>query len=227
MNNRYYNIKCTDVPKDYDCANDYHIYLVNKIQKGIDREYNLDILYRVIYRFIIKQLHKYKCLDSIENLLAYASTCFMEAVFGFRVDGGSSFLNYFSVCLRNEIQQAYYNRDFSGNNITYIKKEALSLDYEWDNKSMLDFMIDTGEIDGSLLYKEMLGDLYKYIDSTSNSELDKSVIKYYIRHKLKDRDITYDMIGERFDISKGYVSKIIKRMKLVIKEYMDNTSKDG
>lgn len=221
MNNRYYNIKCTDVPKDYDCANDYHIYLVGKIQRNIDREHNLDVLYRVIYRFIIKQLHKYKCLDSIDNLLAYASTCFMEAVFGFKIDGGSSFLNYFSVCLRNEIQQAYYNRDFSGGDIKYIKKEALSLDYEWDNKSMLDFMIDTGDIDSSLMYKELLGELFGYIDGTGYSELDKSVIKYYVRHKLRDKEITYDMISKRFGISKGYVSKIINKMKLVIKEYID------
>ena len=221
MNNRYYNIKCTDVPKDYDCANDYHIYLVGKIQRNIDREHNLDVLYRVIYRFIIKQLHKYKCLDSIDNLLAYASTCFMEAVFGFKIDGGSSFLNYFNVCLRNEIQQAYYNRDFSGGDIKYIKKEALSLDYEWDNKSMLDFMIDTGDIDSSLMYKELLGELFGYIDGTGYSELDKSVIKYYVRHKLRDKEITYDMIGNRFGISKGYVSKIINKMKLVIKEYID------
>ena len=96
----------------------------------------------------------------------------------------------------------------------WIIKKSYSLDEEYEVAD------DKTSIEDDLLYRERLKGLYKYIDGLEDSELHEDIIKFYIRGRLGGRDIGYDEVCKKFNISKGYVSKIINKMKKKIEIYL-------
>lgn len=205
-------INCIDIPKEFGNIDEYHRFLLSGIDK--DREECLDLLYRSSYKYMINQLGKYHEFDTVDNLMCYGNVSFMKAVEGYDVGRNNSFLAFFNICLRNEIYNDYLCRYMVDGKRYSIIKKTISYD-----DGMLEFLDNGVSIENDVIYKELLKGLYEYIERIEDNELHRDVFRYYIRFKLSGRTIKYENMVEKFGISKGYISKIINKMKDKIELY--------
>lgn len=192
--------------------NEYYKELLGRLDE--DRESTLEELYKSIYGFMISQLGKYREFDTIDNLMCYGNVSFMKAVEGYDINSSVGFLGYYSICLRNDIYDDYLYKYMKDGKKYWIIKKSYSLEEGYEVAD------DRVSIEDDVIYKDKLKGLYKYIDGLEDSELHKDIIKFYIRGRLSGRDIGYDEVCKKFNISKGYVSKIINKMRIKVEDYL-------
>lgn len=218
---RIYDIDCVDIPNTFSTADEYHRHLLSMID--VDREGSLDLLYRSVYKFILKQLYKYEELDSVENLICYGSITFMKTVESYDLEGNVPFLGYYSICLRNEIYNDYLERKMENGKVVYEARNEISIDEPiCDNQSLLDILESNEPIDLGIMYKETLGRVFGYIDNMNVKEEHKKIFKYYLRCNLRGESVSYEKIGLKFNMTRSGVCRVISKVKNILIPYLEN-----
>lgn len=195
-----------------ESKNKYHNKLVYNINKGIDINDNMELLFKSTYKFGYKQIMKYKNLESdTDVLLSLMSIAFMKTLDSYKVDNDNSFCLLYSINIRNEVVKEYY----CYKTIDGQKERVLKGDYNNFNKFSLEGKFEDND------------DEFHNIVADENVNIEKKVISNYLYTEImKAIDKVFETklsVSDRRSKRdrKQSSSFIANRNKTIFKKYME------
>ncbi|MEG1597336.1 MAG: sigma-70 family RNA polymerase sigma factor [Bacilli bacterium] len=231
-----YDIKVNDMPKEFNNYGEYHDYLIYKIQNNIDKEENLDILFRNCYRFIYMKIGSYVNVTKDKSeLMSCASVSFMKSVNSYDHSNGSSFLNFLNKCMRNEIICAFYKNEY--NDKTNKRSRTMKKELKDHLKVELDKPQSVGNSGESINISDMIKDdrvdvemecesnimlreVFDIINKEKMNDKQKEVCIDYFNCIANDSYTTHRQLAKRHNVSQSYVNRIINRFTEKLKMYI-------
>jgi RNA polymerase sporulation-specific sigma factor len=187
----------------------------DKEAKDILIERNLRLVAHVVKRYA-------KDEKEMEELISVGSIGLIKAINTFNAGKGNKLATYAARCIENEILMMFRSEKKKSKEVSL--NEPIGTDKEGNTINLIDVI------------EEKNSDVYIKIENNENIKL----LKIYMEKYLTDREkeiirkrygidgedvLTQKEIGEMYDISRSYVSRIEKKALGKLKKAFDNTYK--
>ncbi len=236
-----YKIPVYQIPKGRK-FNEFSLDLVRQIQNDVNKEENVEKLFRLCYPLMLKEAYKYTDMIPLEDLDAEISLAFLNTLKYVKPDKeNSSFIAYYKFAIKSQIMRSYYGtytcghkhlqkefREFHSN-IAHL--EDMSTMDNGDYQDILGAMPDpTINIEEDVVYNDTLKTIYRAIDKAfemsgvrGNKIINaKKIITTYIECKIKNPDATKADVARLCDTLQSNVSNITSRYLPRIKTILES-----
>lgn len=196
----------------------YYLELMKQGDKGAR-----DILIERNLRLVAHVIKKYNHEDrDMEDLLSIGTIGLIKAINSFKPEKGNKLATYAAKCIENELlmmlrSEKKKNREISLN-------EPIGTDKEGNAISFLDVMEQKNEdILEKMELREDIKKLKEFVETELTDREKQIITERYGLNGEKAR--TQKVIGEKYGISRSYVSRIEKRALNKLRKAFDNTYK--
>lgn len=227
-----YNIDILQLPKGRT-SNEYIRELYNNAKTPMEIEEAKEKIFRLTYRYGLKELKKYKDLIGEEDAISVMSIAFMETYNRYDPSIEGSFLGYYGKTIRARVLRDVYGKyaDYpeARELVNTIKNNTSSYnrlieDKEGKHNELIDTFSSNYNLEEDVETKELKNILFDIIDrkidipSSRKGKLHADIFKAFITSRLEDNGITTNDIGEIYGMTGNNVRKLIKHKKQIIQE---------
>ena len=227
-----YNIDILQLPKG-KTSNEYIREIYNNAKTSMEIEEAKEKIFRLTYRYGLKEIKKYKDLIKDDDAISIMSIAFMKTYNNYDPSIEGSFLGYYSSAIKSAILRDVYGKYANTADdralVTTFKNNTSSYNNLIEDKEgKYNELIDTFSSDYNLEedvetreWKDILFDIVDRkidIPSSRNGKTHADIFKTFIAGKLEDSGITTDDIGKMYGMTGNNVRKLINHKKKIVKE---------
>lgn len=224
-----YDVEYYEIPQGYK-YNDFINELVINIRAGVNVDENKDILFRLTYPIVVKELKKYSSIDTYEEMLSDVSIAFMKTLKNYNpYKERASFMNYYKLAMRSEILLTRYkNRGTEDKRLRTLYDDSVaSLDMRFGNKegedvgTVADVVADpNAEVTKDILYNDLVETIYSAMDrikvgmdDRERYDRDRAIFMRHVEACMNEEKITLSEIAEEFGVNYTYARRMIEDYK--------------
>lgn len=212
----------------------YALELATRIKNGEDKDYNLDLLFRLTYPMMLAEVKRYTNLLPIDELETFISMAFMKTVDKFNPYAPNvSFMGYYRMVLKTEVVHGYYGSYRTTPELRDLKRRIDGTMESFETPVFDKHGVDTGcyhdlvedkyGIDDELMNKAFIEDVLIAIDNVFSPkrkymnakrvEIPKKTFTEFVIGQLNGDKTTMTSISEKYGVSKSAVSNIVYKYK--------------
>ena len=191
--------------------------LLDKIAQG-DKNAK-DELIRHNMRLVVHIVKKYTNYGDNDELISVGSIGLIKAVNSFHDGKGTQFATYASRCIENEILMVIRaGKKYKNTKSLY---EPVSYDKDGNEVTLIDLIGQEDEsviskVESRIVQEKLLSVAKKVLDER---EYEIIMLRYGIN---EDKAYTQNEVAEKYDISRSYVSRIVKKALFKLKCYIED-----
>ena len=227
-----YSIDILQLPKGRT-SNEYIREIYNNAKTPMEIEEAKEKIFRLTYRYGLKEVKKYKDLIKDDDAISVMSIAFMKTYNNYDPSIEGSFLGYYSSAIRTtvlrDVYGKYVNTADDRELVTTFKNNTSSYnnlveDKEGKCNELIDTFSSDYNLEEDVENRELKAILFDIVDrkidipSSRKGKLHADIFKTFITSRLEDNGITTDDIGEMYDMTGNNVRKLIKHKKHIIQE---------
>lgn len=224
---------------------EYALQLATEIKLDINKEENMDILFRLTYPKAKDDLKRYTNLLPLEELETFLSIAFMKAVKNFNPSAdNASFMGYYHMTMYSEVIYGYYGKYRKTPELRDLKRkvDGTMASFETpvadknglDTGSYHDLIEDPYGVDSDLNDSEYIDEVMAAIDRAfyvknewkrNKLARGKQMFTEYVTAILNDEPVTLVSIARKHGVTKSAASNIVYKYKDKFREELNKIEK--